>query len=611
MITNCKCETGESLVRLGDKAEENHQSRGRSKKSRKLRLDCFDPEHISGGAKVDVIVIGSGMGGLTAAAKLAEAGKRVLLFEQHNVVGGCTHTFVENGAEFETGLHYIGAGIMDPTSGSRQILDSICDRPTEWEPIGDGEDRVYDVVRISDQEESGETAEFRVPAHREKYIHALTERFPGDRDAIRAFFEAVSLSQQKVAGHFIAQGIRRFLRAVPLGGLGICFLLQKLVDRLFRRPFWKYTDQTISDVLTRLLPDNAKLRAILSYLWGDCGSDPSKASFAILAMITNHYLPGACFLRGGSATLAEQIVPFIERYNGSRVFVRSPVQSIMVNSRGSASGVVVKANGACHTVLAPIIINCTGAANTAKFLEESAPSAVPDDLPPQSTGHLSLFIRFSSKVFTPGSANHWVFSGTDHAKNVVDFNRDPEYAPFPAVFFSFPSAKDPSRRDSDMQTCHVVTQVPYEVFSKVLGEEQGRPRKRNQAYEILKQRFADRLFSLVEREFPDLWDAITDTDVIRGRQCSLGTPMSSEYFLRTMGGASYGVEASPSRFRSLACQVETLIPGLYQGGHDVVSAGVTGAMMGGYFAALLASPWAMIGPGSKVGSSNRRILFNL
>lgn len=42
---------------------------------------------------LDAIIIGSGMGGLTCAATLAKAGKRVLVLEQHYVAGGCTHTF--------------------------------------------------------------------------------------------------------------------------------------------------------------------------------------------------------------------------------------------------------------------------------------------------------------------------------------------------------------------------------------------------------------------------------------------------------------------------------------------------------------------------------------
>ena len=69
----------------------------------------------------DVVVIGSGISGLTCACILGKLGKKVLVLEQHDRPGGCLHTFKENGFCFSSGNHYIGS--LDETS---KKLISVC-----------------------------------------------------------------------------------------------------------------------------------------------------------------------------------------------------------------------------------------------------------------------------------------------------------------------------------------------------------------------------------------------------------------------------------------------------------------------------------------------------
>lgn len=66
--------------------------------------DTFKPAKVP--EDLDAIFIGSGIGSLYAAALMAKTGKRVLVLEQHHVVGGCTHEFLKKGYSFDSGLHY-------------------------------------------------------------------------------------------------------------------------------------------------------------------------------------------------------------------------------------------------------------------------------------------------------------------------------------------------------------------------------------------------------------------------------------------------------------------------------------------------------------------------
>jgi hypothetical protein len=91
--------------------------------------DIYRPSKVESG-EYDAIVIGSGVGGLTTASLMAQAGKKVLVLEQHYVAGGACHTFKSKGYEFATGIHYVGElgetvgkGVLDLSL--KHLVDSV------------------------------------------------------------------------------------------------------------------------------------------------------------------------------------------------------------------------------------------------------------------------------------------------------------------------------------------------------------------------------------------------------------------------------------------------------------------------------------------------------
>ena len=127
----------------------------------------------------DTIVIGSGIGGLTAAAFLSKEGQKVLVLERHYTAGGFTHVFKRKGFEWDVGIHYIGE-VQRPNSAIRKMFDYITDSKLEWADMG----KVYDRIIIGDQE-------YEFVKGVENFKKQLIQYFPEEKEAINQYVDLV------------------------------------------------------------------------------------------------------------------------------------------------------------------------------------------------------------------------------------------------------------------------------------------------------------------------------------------------------------------------------------------------------------------------------------
>ncbi len=125
----------------------------------------------------DVIVIGSGAGGLGAAVALSNLGKKVLVLEQHYLPGGWCHTFALEGHKFSPGVHYIGQ--LQEGGQMRTILEGLGVGPDiefcELNPDG------FDHVVFKDET-------FDIPKGEQVFRERLCKRFPEERSGIERYF---------------------------------------------------------------------------------------------------------------------------------------------------------------------------------------------------------------------------------------------------------------------------------------------------------------------------------------------------------------------------------------------------------------------------------------
>ena len=522
---------------------------------------------------LDAIVIGSGIGGLSTAAILARTGKKVLVLEQHDQAGGCCHTFIDKGFEFDVGLHYIG-GMAEGTM-SRVLMDQLSDSAIEWEKLED----IYDTVVFGEGGLLSNRRCFPIPSGRGKLMESLIESFPNEEKSIRKFFDVLKRVHKASIALFVLKLLPRWLSRllIKLGVLG--YFMPVLSE--FYRP--------LSEVLDEIT-DNRELKAVMAYSFGDYGTIPKDAAFGMQAMLTNHFAFGGYYPRGGASEIAFNVIPVIEQAGG-RVLVRSKVTDILLDdSMQQAIGVRVKKGHTAYEILAPLVISDAGVHNTMEKLlpKKSLKQHGLNNLLRKvrhGLGLMSVFIGLEGTKEELGlkPTNIWAFSSPNLDEDVERFMKltpeEVEKAPVPLLFVSFPSTKDSTynERHPGKSTCAIVTVTPYEWFE---AWKDGKVMKRGQDYNSLKDAIGKRVWHQVCEMFPHLEDKLEYMEV--------GTPLSNQYYLGTPRGEVYGIDHDAKRFSPLTIselRPETPISGLYLTGQDIFVCGIIGAMYGGVLCA--------------------------
>ncbi len=507
----------------------------------------YRPSRLNG--SYDAIVIGSGIGGLTTAASMSKMGKKVLVLEQHYTAGGYTHSYSRNGYEWDVGVHYIG-DMGYPTMG-RKLFDFITDGKLKWAAMDDNYDRIF----LGDEE-------FNFVKGKEAFKNELKRKFPEESAVIDKYVHMIDEANKGMQWFTMGKLFK------PWQQKALSFATKKLMPEYFNRNTYE---------VLRELTSNEKLIAVLTGQWGDCGMTPKKSAFIIHALIAKHYFNGGYYPVGGASKIAETIIPVVQA-SGGEVFTYASVDQVLVE-KGKAVGVRMKDGTAIRS---PLVISNAGVFNTfGRLLPEAVSRKHGYDKKLKkvspSYAHLGMYIglKGDSKSHDLPSTNFWMYADEKHDENTDKFFDDYK-KPFPVVYVSFPSAKDPefNSKYPGRSTIEIVAPTPYHIFEKWKDETWG---KRGDEYEELKEYFSQRMLEALYEKMPHLRGKIDYYET--------STPLSTDYFCYYSKGELYGIDHDMNRFDQEWLQPKTSIPGLYLTGQDVLSAGVVGAMMAGFLTA--------------------------
>jgi all-trans-retinol 13,14-reductase len=508
----------------------------------------------------DALVIGSGMGGLTTAALLSDLGWKVCVLEQHYTAGGFTHSYERAGYEWDVGVHYIGE--VGAATRTRKLFDYLSCGNLHWAPMADEYDRFY----IGDKV-------FTAVAGKQEFRDNLVRQFPNETRAIDAYMNLLARSGDAMSALGMGRGMSAGLRWVMKP-----WLAWKLRGA-FRRSTW--------DVLQGLTADE-ELIATLCGQWGDMGLPPKRSPFIAHAMIARHYLYGGYYPVGGSWRIADTIIPKIQAAGGE-VFTYAKVDEILVEN-GKVTGVRMQDG---HRIDCEVVVSSAGVNNTFAHLLSSEIADASgyrhrlQDVQP-SVGHIGIYAGLDGTAEEIGlpRTNYWIYPSHDYDGAVEAFFENPD-APFPVIYISFPSAKDPDyeNRHPGTATIEIVAPAPYEWFARWRDETWG---KRGEDYERMKAELGDRLMKTLYEKVPQA----------RGRveYFEVSTPLSTNWFGGYQKGELYGLEHSRERLNQDWLRPKTTIPGLWLTGQDTLTCGVTGAMMSGFITTMSLVGLRRMGP---------------
>ena len=497
---------------------------------------------------VDVIIIGSGIGGLTAGALLARYGKRVLICESHAIPGGAAHSFSRQGFHFDSGpSFYCGLSNARPSLNPlKQVLDMLEEslEVVSYDPLGyyhfpEGTLPIYSDLHQYRQA----VAEFTPQGAKE--LERFERRMLLLYDCLKDIPTIVLRTDWQILPTLVSRYLPSLVKMLPQLGI-VGSSVGKVMEREVR------------DRWVRRLID---LECFLLSGLKAHGTIAPEVAF----MLGERSRAGVEYPVGGSGAIVDALIRGLQRWGG-KLRLRAHVERILVES-GKVAGVQLHSG---ETINAPIVIsNATVWDTYGKLLH-------PQDLPQPyrqqnlATPAVDSFMHLHLGICSDGLeelAGHHV---------VVHSSQRDITEPGNTCMISIPSVWDSRLAPTGQHGIHAYTLEPFAGW------------ERDHDYEEKKQRRSQPLYRALEKIIPDLRDRLTLELV--------GTPLTHAHYLRRYQG-TYGPAIAAERGMFPSCH--TPISGLYRVGDSTMPGiGVPAVAASGILCAnTLVSPsqtWALI-----------------
>lgn len=474
--------------------------------------------------KYDILIVGSGLGGLVCGYILSKKGFKIAILEKNAQIGGCLQTFKRGGVKFDTGMHYIGS--ME----EGQILHRFWKYLglTDTVPLQRLNDDGFDIISLNG-------TQYKIASGFDNFVNTLSKQFPDNVEELKTYI----------------QRIKDIADASPL------YNLRKIQNNVFLEP--DYIKTSINDFIASSISNPVLQNVLAGNLPLYAGVKDITPTY-IHALITNFYIQSAYRIIGGSDMIAKSLAQSIKSFGGD-IFTNAEVDKFICNETKATAvkltnGEIFEADYFISNVHPQVTIKKIDSPLIRKAYRIRINSLR------NTISNFTVYIKFKPNSTPYLNYNYYYYKNAD-----VWAGNDYDPEKWPEQYLFMHQCKE--RNQKYAESAELIAYMRYEEIIKWEGTKVG---KRGEEYEAFKKAKAERLLQELEKSFPGINSCI--------ESYYTSTPLTYQNYTNTMYGSMYGIIRDKNFPTQTLVSQRTKIPNLFMTGQNINSHGILGVTIG-------------------------------